>query len=86
MKNFKNSGMPYPYLPFHLVTMMINCKIRKSNYQVTPTAGSQTVTMTSRDLDGARPNVCRELTGDLLVNTTYSGQLLSSMISEDTSG
>jgi hypothetical protein len=40
----------------------------------TLTAGSQTVTMTSRDLDGDGPNVpVVTVSGDLLVNTTYSG-------------
>jgi hypothetical protein len=40
----------------------------------TLTAGNQTVTMTSRDLDGDGPNVpVVTVSGDLLVNTTYSG-------------
>jgi hypothetical protein len=38
----------------------------------TLTAGSQTVTMTSRDLDGDNVPVVT-VSGDLLVNTTYSG-------------
>jgi hypothetical protein len=43
----------------------------------TLTAGSQTVTMTSRDLDGDGPNVpVVTVSGDLLVNTTYSGAVL----------
>ncbi|MFT7395358.1 MAG: hypothetical protein ACI96G_000082 [Flavobacterium sp.] len=40
----------------------------------TLTAGSQTVTMISRDLDGDGPNVpVVTVSGDLLVNTTYTG-------------
>jgi predicted RNA binding protein with dsRBD fold (UPF0201 family) len=40
----------------------------------TLTAGSQTVTMTSRDLDGEGPNKpVVTVAGDLLVNTTYTG-------------
>jgi hypothetical protein len=43
----------------------------------TLTAGSQTVTMTSRDLDGDGPNVPVVTVSDLLVNTTYSERLVS---------
>jgi hypothetical protein len=44
----------------------------------TLTAGSQTVTMTSRDLDGDGPNVpVVTVSGDLLVNTTYMERLVS---------
>ena len=40
----------------------------------TLTAGSQTVTLTSRDLDGDGPNSpVVTVSGDLLVNTTYTG-------------
>ena len=40
----------------------------------TLTAGSQTVTLTSRDLDGDGPNApVITVSGDLVVNTTYTG-------------
>ena len=40
----------------------------------TLTAGSQTVTLTSRDLDGNGPNApVITVSGDLIVNTTYAG-------------
>ena len=40
----------------------------------TLTAGSQTVTLTSRDLDGDGPNApVVTVSGDLIVNTTYTG-------------
>jgi hypothetical protein len=40
----------------------------------TLTAGNQTITMTSRDLDGDGPNApVMTVSGDLLVNTTYTG-------------
>jgi hypothetical protein len=40
----------------------------------TLTSGSQTVTLTSRDLDGDGPNApVVTISGDLMVNTTYTG-------------
>jgi hypothetical protein len=40
----------------------------------TLTAGSQTVTLTSRDLDGDGPNApVVTISGDLMVNTSYTG-------------
>jgi hypothetical protein len=39
-------------------------------------AGNQTVTLTSRDLDGDGPNApVVTVSGDLLVNTTYTGSV-----------
>jgi hypothetical protein len=82
MKNLKKIAVALTlYLRFHLVTnddpIAVNEEELITTVTTTLKAGNQTVTLTSRDLDGDGPNapVVVTVSGDLLVNTTYTGSV-----------